>query len=119
MVVGVFCFEVLPVPVIKLFSSDAEVLSIGTPAFRIIGASFFSAAASLLMPVFFQAIGKQAASVLLSLTRQIFCLLPIFWLFSLIGLQYTWIAFPVSETIAGGVGLLLYAKQVHKWQKET
>ncbi|MCH5165048.1 MAG: hypothetical protein J1G01_01435 [Clostridiales bacterium] len=54
MVVGVFCFEVLPVQVIKLFSNDAEVLVIGTPAFRIIGASFFSAAASLLMPVFFR-----------------------------------------------------------------
>ena len=118
MVIGVFCFEVLPVQVINLFSHDAEVLAIGTPAFRIIGASFFSAAVSLLMPVFFQAIGKQAASVMLSLTRQIFCLLPIFWLFSLIGLEYTWIAFPISETIAGGVGLLLYFRQVRKWKRE-
>ena len=118
MVVGVICFEAFPVQVIKLFSHDAEVLAIGTPAFRIIGASFFSAAASLLMPVFFQAIGKQVASVLLSLTRQIFCLLPIFWLFSLLGLQYAWIAFPISETIAGGVGLLLYFRQAHKWKQE-
>lgn len=119
MVIGVFCFEVIPLQTIKLFSSDETVLAIGKPAFRLIGSSFFSAAVSLLMPVFFQAIGKQAASVLLSLTRQIFCLLPIFWLFSLLGLGYSWIAFPVSETIAGGVGLLLYVRQVHKWKKET
>ena len=119
MVIGVLCFELIPMQTIKLFSSDEAVLAIGKPAFRIIGSSFFSAAFSLLMPVFFQAIGKSAASVLLSLTRQIFCLLPIFWLFSLIGLQYTWIAFPVSETIAGGVGLLLYVRQVHKWKAET
>lgn len=118
MVIGVFCFEVIPSQTIKLFSSDDTVLAIGKPAFRLIGSSFFSAAVSLLMPVFFQAIGKQAASVILSLTRQIFCLLPIFWLFSLIGLKYTWIAFPISETIAGGVGLLLYWHQVRKWKLE-
>ena len=117
MVIGVFCFEVIPVQTIRLFSSDAAVLSIGKLAFRIIGSSFFSAAVSLLMPVFFQAIGKQAASVLLSLTRQIFCLLPIFWLLSLIGLEYSWIAFPISETIAGGVGLILYFRQVKKWKR--
>ena len=119
MLIGVFCFEVIPSQTIKLFSSDEAVLLIGKPAFRIIGSSFFSAAVSLLMPVFFQAIGKQAASVVLSLTRQIFCLLPIFGLFSLIGLEYTWIAFPISETIAGGVGLLIYVRQVRKWKRET
>ena len=119
MVIGVLFFEAIPLQTIKLFSSDKSVLDIGKPAFRIIGSSFFSAAVSLLMPVFFQAIGKQAASVILSLTRQIFCLLPIFWLFSLLGLEYTWIAFPVSETIAGGVGLLLYFRQVRKWKREA
>jgi Na+-driven multidrug efflux pump len=67
------------------------------------------------MPVFFQAIGNGRVSVLLSLTRQIFCLLPIFWAFSLIGLDYTWLSFPISETIAGALGLLLYYKQTKVW----
>lgn len=29
-----------------------------------------------------------------------FILLPVFWLLSLIGLNYTWLAFPVAETAA-------------------
>ena len=119
MVLGIFCFEVIPAQVIGLFSSEELVFSIGIPAFRLIGASFISAVFSLILPVFFQAIGKGVSSVMLSLTRQIFCLMPIFWLFSLIGLEYTWIAFPLSETISGGVGLALYFIQLKKWKKCT
>ena len=119
MSLGIICFIFFPDAAIGLFSSSSEVHDIGRIAFPIIGASFISAVFSLIMPVFFQAIGNGITSLILSLTRQIFCLLPIFWLFSLIGLNYTWIAFPVSETIAGGIGLLLYFRQVHKWTKST
>lgn len=117
MSVGIICFLFLPEQIIGLFSQNAEVHSIGKIAFPIIGTSFISAVFSLIMPVFFQAIGMGKTSLLLSLTRQIFCLLPSFWLFSLIGLNYAWLAFPVSETLAGGIGLLLYYKQFRKWDK--
>lgn len=60
------------------------------------------------MPTFFQAIGKGAQSTFLSLLRQIFCLIPIFWAFSLVGLNCTWLAFPLSETISGAAGLVMY-----------
>lgn len=68
-------------------------------------------------PVFFQAIGATLPSVLLSLTRQIFCLIPIFWLLSLIGLPFTWIAFPASECIAGGLGIVLCVRQIRRWEQ--
>ena len=115
MAVGFVCFAFFPKPLIHIFSSDPEVLQIGKIAFPIIGSSFFGAVFSLIMPVFFQAIGKGFASLMLSLTRQIFCLIPIFWLLSLIGLNETWLAFPLSETIAGGIGFALYWRQVHRW----
>ncbi len=115
MILGFVSFVFFPNQLIGLFSDSAEVFEIGAIAFPIIGSSFFSATFSLIMPVFFQAIGNGKVSVLLSLTRQIFCLLPIFWAFSFIGLDYTWLSFPVSETIAGAVGLLLYRKQVKVW----
>lgn len=70
---------------------------------------------SLMTPVFFQAIGNGFASLMLSLTRQIFVLVPMFFLFSRIGLAYSWIAFPVAETVAGVIGIILYAKQLREW----
>lgn len=116
MLVGIFCFECLPRPIIGLFSDSPKVFEIAVPAFRIIGTSFLSAVFSLIFPVFFQAVGKGRPSILLSLTRQIFCLIPIFWLLSKLGVMYVWFAFPASETIAGIIGLILYLRQKKSWQ---
>lgn len=103
MLIGVACFELVPTQLLALFSKSADVLSIGGTAFRMISASFLPAVLSLMIPVFFQAIGAAKRSVLLSITRQIFCLIPIFWLLSQIGLRYAWLAFPISELISGGL----------------
>lgn len=115
MIAGIICFVFFPSGIIRLFSDSAEVLEIGRIAFPIIGCSFISAVFSLMMPVFFQAIGDGKTSLLLGFTRQIFCLVPIFWLLSQIGLNYTWLAFPLSETITGGVGTWLYLKRIRTW----
>ena len=69
-------------------------------------------------PVFFQAIGDGKTSTVLVLIRQIFCLVPIFWLFSFIGLNYTWLSFPISESIAGSIGIVLYVRTLKKWKAE-
>ena len=82
---------------------------------RIIGLSFFSAVFSLITPVFFQAIGAAKVSVAISVMREIICLIPIFWLLSRLGLGWTWWAFPLSETISGEFGLVLYLSQIHRW----
>lgn len=110
MLVGIFCFEVIPDSLIRIFSKDVQTVEIGRTAFRIIGLSFIPAVFSLVSPVYFQAVGKALPSVILSLTRQIFCLIPVFWGLSFIGLDYTWFAFPVAETITGTVGVLLYLR---------
>lgn len=98
MLIEVICFELLPGTLLGLFSHDPDVFSIGIPAFRIIGLSFLPAVVSLL-----------------SLIRQLGCLIPIFFALSKIGLSYTWIAFPASEIITGVIGVSLYLRQVRQW----
>lgn len=119
MILGTICFVGIPEQLIRLFSSSEQVIAIGKKAFPIIGCSFFAAVFSLIMPTFFQAIGNGFASIMLSLTRQIFVLVPVFWAFSKIGLDYTWIAFPTAEIVAGAVGLILYRRQLKKWERES
>lgn len=99
-----------------IYTTKNKVMEIGEKAFPIIGTSFISAVFSLMLPVFFQAIGRGVPSLMLSLTRQIFVLVPVFWLFSKIGLNYTRITFPVAETVAGAVGLALYVRQLKRWK---
>lgn len=65
--------------------------------------------------MFFQAIGAAPPSILLSLTRQIFCLIPVLWAFSKIGLSYVWLAFPIAETVTGTLGLILYFHRIRMW----
>lgn len=45
-----------------------------------------------------------------------FILLPVFWLLSRIGLNYTWLAFPVAETAAGALGYIMYRRQLKVWK---
>lgn len=116
MLVGAACFILLPGALIGIFSCSAEVLAIGRIAFPTIGASFPSAAFSLIMPTIFRAIGCGGRSLAVTLMRQIFGLLPVFWLLSLIGLNYTWLAFPVAETAAGALGYIMYRRQLKVWK---
>lgn len=116
MAVGAAAFILIPDALIRIFSHETEVLSIGCHAFPIIGSSFLPAVVSLIMPVFFQAIGYGRTSLALSLLRQIVCLLPLFWLLAKLGLGYTWFAFPLAELISGGVGLTLYLRVIKQWR---
>ena len=118
MIVGILCFEFIPKQLLQIFSNDSKTLEIGIPAFRIIGLSFLPAVMSLTMPVFFQAIGKGRPSILLSITRQLICLIPIFYILSKVSLQATWFAFPLSELITGTVGLILLKRQLNNWNIE-
>ena len=114
MAVGIFSFEVIPDVLIKIFSQSEEVLEIGKTGFRIIGASFAPAVFSLISRTIFQAIGKAGQSLFLSLFRQVICLVPIFWLFSFVGLNYTWLSFPISETLTTVIGLIWYYRDFVK-----
>ncbi len=118
MVVGILCFELIPVQLLSIFSKSERVFEIGRTALRIIGTSFIPATFSLMLPIFFQAIGRGTPSVVLTLLRQIICLVPIFYAFSFMGLNYTWIAFPLSETITTIVGFILYYRQIDIWKKD-
>ena len=101
-----------------MFTNNKDVIELGSIAFPIIGASFFSAIFSLSLPTFFQAIGKGIKSTILVLLRQLICLVPIMYLFSFIGVNYVWIAFPIAETVTAILGLIFYFIEIHKWNKK-
>ena len=48
--------------------------------------------------------------------RQIFCLIPIFWALALLGLQFTWFAFPISEVLVGVTGMGVYWRTINGWK---
>ena len=114
MIVGVIGFVFFPIPLIRLFSGEAQAAEIGRVAFPLIGAGFLPAVPAWIFPVFFQAIGHNFKSVALIVLRQIVLLVPIAWVLSLLGLNFVWLTFPISEIITSSLGVYYYLR----WRKK-
>lgn len=111
MIIGTLVFELFPKQLLSIFAKGNEqVIKIGINAFRIIAISFTPFSLSLVMPTYFQAIGKNAQSIFISVLRQIILLVPLAWIFSKFGLQYVWLTFPITEFIDALASYLLYLK---------
>lgn len=108
MAVGTLCFELIPAPMLRVFTSDERVVAIGAHGFRFIGVSFLGMAASLIFPVFFQALGFGVKSSLLTVVRTVCLFVPLGWLLSRFGLEWFWLTFPVTEAITALVGFVFY-----------
>lgn len=101
MLAGLIVFHVFPDTLLALFSAEdsaADMAAIGIPALRIISLSFLFAGFCIISSAAFQALGKGMYSLLISLVRQIFVILPVAYLFArTLGLNAVWFSFPIAE----------------------
>ena len=112
MIIAITCFMFIPVTLLKVFTSDPLAWDIGKVAFRIIATSFIPIVTSLIFPVFFQAVGFTVKSSLLTVIRTIILFVPLGYLFSLFGLTWFWLTFPVTEIVTSLVGYFFYIRFV-------
>lgn len=111
MAVGTLAFEIIPTPLLRIFADgEKNILEIGTIALRIIGISFIPLAYTFIMATYFQAIGMSIQSISITILRQIGLLIPLAWAFSKVGLNYVWLAFPITEMVTAAAGYFLYKK---------
>lgn len=97
---GLIIFQSFTPQLIQLFNDDPELLEIGIKALRRISIAFPIIGPAIIGSTTFQAIGKGLPSLIISFSRQIILLLPIMYLLGRIaGLDYLWLAFPISEGI--------------------
>lgn len=108
MCVGVLLFQLLTREMLLLFDASPDMMRIGVPALRIISISFPGAAVGIACSTFFQAVGRGALSMLMSMTRQLLAILPIAYVLAkLSGLSAVWFAFPAAELISFTLCVLL------------
>lgn len=95
---GFILFQTIPELLIKMFNSDPELLRIGTNALKKISVAFPIVGPAIIISTTFQALGNGFPSLFFSFLRQIIVLLPaMYFLGRLFGLEYLWLAFPLSE----------------------
>lgn len=111
MTTGTIIFVTIPQLLIKLFSGNEEMLSMGVPALRIISIHFPVAAFCIIIGSVLQALGKATYSLITSIMRQIVVLLPAAYLLSLTGnVNNVWWAFPIAEVMSLAATLFFYIK---------
>ncbi len=116
---GFICFEGIPQVLLGMFNASDDMLKIGIPALRIIGVHYLMAWFSIICSTIFQALGKAVFSMIVSIMRQLFILIPAAYILAKIGgLAVIWWCFPIAEIISLTVSVLfliyVYRKIISK-----
>lgn len=99
--IGFLCFEGIPQILLGMFNASDEMLTIGVPALRIIGIHYLIAWFCIIAGTVFQALGKAVFSMIVSIMRQLFVLVPAAYILASIGgLHAVWWSFPIAEIIS-------------------
>ena len=111
MLAGFCIFQFAPGQVLSIFAASDAMLSIGIPAMRIICLHFLLAGVSLVLSSVFQALGNGVFSLIVSVCRQLFVLLPAAWLLAQTGsVNNVWWAFLIAEVVSILMSLAFYAR---------
>ena len=109
--VGFLVFQFFPDKVLGIFAASDAMLAIGIPAMRIICLHFLLAGASIVLSSVFQALGNGVFSLIVSVCRQLFVLLPAAWLLAQTGnVNNVWWAFLIAEIVSVLLSLGFYAR---------
>ena len=112
MTVGTIIFETIPEVLLGMFNASEEMLKIGVPALRIIGAHFPLAAVAIMLSSTFQAFAKSVYSLIVSLLRQIVALIPAAYILALVfnNVDAVWFSFLIAEVVSLIAVIIFYRK---------
>ncbi len=108
-----------PGPIMRIFSTDAALVSQGTHAMKLVFIAFWLVGFHIVGSTIFQAIGKAVPTFILSTSRQILFLIPlIFILPRFFGINGIWLSFPVADTLSFMVTLVMVIPQMREFQRQ-
>ena len=111
MIIGLAIFQLFPAQLLRLFDASEHMLEIGVPALRIISLSFIFAGYCIIVGSVFQALGNGVYSLIVSVARQLFVILPVAYVFAeLFGLHMVWWAIPIAEIVSVLLSTLLFRR---------
>lgn len=115
---GFIVSEVLPGPMCRIFTSDADLLDLSIKGLRMMNIVFPLVGFQMVSTNFFQSLGMVNKSIFLSLSRQLLFLVPlIYGLPLLIGSNGIWFSYPASDAIATTVTFIMIVRLMKKFNK--
>lgn len=111
--------EICPGLMVRIFTHDPELVAASANALRIIVCAFFVVGSQAVISNFFTALGMAKKAIFLSLSRQVFMLVPLCMLMPLVptgdgilGLDGVWWAWPISDMGAFLIAAYLLLRQI-------
>jgi Na+-driven multidrug efflux pump len=94
-------FQLMPEKLLGIFNPSEHMLAIGVPALRRISIHFLFAGFCIVAGSVCQALDHSAASLAVSVLRQLVALVPAAWLLSKTGdVNMVWWCFPIAEIVS-------------------
>lgn len=111
MLAGLAIFQLFTPQLLMIFNASDHLLEIGVPALRLISLSFLFAGYCIIVSSVFQALGNGVYSLIISVARQLICILPLAYMFAKFwGLHAVWYAFPMAEIISMVLSTILFKR---------
>lgn len=107
--IGFLLGEFCPTLLAKMFTTDAELIAASAMGMRLVTIVFPVAGFQMVVCNFFQSIGMAKKAVMISLLRQMVCLVPLLlilppWL----GVIGVWISMPISDLISAAISACIF-----------
>jgi putative MATE family efflux protein len=105
-----------PETIMRAFTSDPELVASGRNALRF-GVIFLPLAGMQVVGGgFFQALGKAAPAMLLTLSRQVLALIPMILILpAYFGINGVWLSFPLADAVSFSLTMIFVLKQMKKF----
>ena len=118
LLVGWVLSMLFPREIARIFTTDPTLLDLSAKGIKLDMLVFFVVGSQATITHFFQSIGKVKVSIFLSLSRQLFLLLPMAFVFPMLwGLDGVWYSMPASDfgSFAMTIPMLIwYMKKIRK-----
>ncbi len=119
MSLGMLLFLSIPDKFISLFTTNSTTIKRGETALRIISLGFIVSSFSYIISGVFEALSKGLPSLVISLIRYLFIIIPAIALSMLYDAKGVWMSFPITEAIACAISIVLYFFVFVKRKKEV
>ncbi|TCI80594.1 MATE family efflux transporter [Exiguobacterium sp. SH0S1] len=107
--------QLFPEPLMRMFTSDANLIAGGVTAIHVLFAVSFLTSVQMLVNGIYQSLGKARVAMFLSLSRQTLFTIPlVFILPNFFGVFGVWLAFPIADglTFLTAVGMAIWDRKL-------
>lgn len=112
-------FILFPHVILSIFKATEQMYTVGIPAFRIVGSTFYLSGFMISLGAFYQAIGKSVYSLIIALSRQILVRIPAAYLLSGLNSEaLIWWSWPISEIVSDSVSVLFFLYSYRRVKNE-